>query len=410
MTKGNMNKITAIINDICTIWIDETKKIVRDEGLLIFTVLLPLLYPLLYSWIYNNEVVRDVPVAVVDNSDSKLSRKLTSMLDASPDVETAYRCGSLEEARRLIGLQEVYGVIYIPEDFETRISRMEQSTVSLYCNMALMLTYKAIYQTTTTVIGEINSDIQKSVSGNHTDREDEITTSPINIEEVAMFNSTGGYGSFILPGVLILIIQQVLLLSIGMRNGTVRERRPSKIRNMFAPKPTALLPVVAGKTLCYLSMFTVLATYVLLGIPRIFNFIHTVHPGDFAMFLLPYLLACIFFAMTISVFMKEREEVMLLVVFTSVPLLFISGISWPATNIPEFWKYVSYIFPSTFGIQAFIKMNSMGATFSDIKTEYICLWIQSAVYLITACMVYRKMAAETKDSRDGKKATPESAE
>ena len=153
-----MNKITAIINDICTIWIDETKKIVRDEGLLIFTVLLPLLYPLLYSWIYNNEVVRDVPVAVVDNSDSRLSRKLTSMLDASPDVETAYRCGSLEEARRLIGLQEVYGVIYIPEDFETRVSRMEQSTVSLYCNMALMLTYKAIYQTTTTVIGEINSE------------------------------------------------------------------------------------------------------------------------------------------------------------------------------------------------------------------------------------------------------------
>ena len=305
--KGHMNKISGTINDICTIWIDETKKIFRDEGLLIFTILLPLLYPLLYSWIYNNEVVRDVPVAIVDKSNSELSRKLISRLDASPDVETAYRCGSLEEAQRLVGLQEVYGIVYIPENFDTRINRMEQSTVSLYCNMALMLTYKAIYQTSTAVIAGMNSDIQKSLTGNYTDREDEITTSPIDIEEVAMFNSTGGYGSFILPGVLILIIQQVLLLSIGMRNGTINERRPSKPRRDFTPKPTGLVPVVAGKTMCYLALFTILATYVLLAIPRIFNFVHILHAGDFVMFLLPYLLACIFFAMTVSVFIKERH-------------------------------------------------------------------------------------------------------
>ena len=77
MMKGNMNKITAIINDICTIWIDETKKIVRDEGLLIFTVLLPLLYPLLYSWIYNNEVVRDVPVALKRRGGLSVCRRST---------------------------------------------------------------------------------------------------------------------------------------------------------------------------------------------------------------------------------------------------------------------------------------------------------------------------------------------
>ena len=99
--KEYMNKITGIISNICRIWIDETRRIFRDEGLLIFTILLPLLYPLLYSWIYNNEVVRDVPVALVDNSNSKLSRELASKLDASPDVQIAYRCGNLEEAQRL---------------------------------------------------------------------------------------------------------------------------------------------------------------------------------------------------------------------------------------------------------------------------------------------------------------------
>ena len=123
--KEYMNKITGIISNICRIWIDETRRIFRDEGLLIFTILLPLLYPLLYSWIYNNEVVRDVPVVLVDNSNSKLSRELASKLDASPDIQIAYRCGNLEEAQRLVGLQDVYGIVYIPENFDTRINRME---------------------------------------------------------------------------------------------------------------------------------------------------------------------------------------------------------------------------------------------------------------------------------------------
>lgn len=400
--KEYMNKITGIISNICRIWIDETRRIFRDEGLLIFTILLPLLYPLLYSWIYNNEVVRDVPVALVDNSNSKLSRELASKLDASPDIQIAYRCGNLEEAQRLVGLQDVYGIVYIPENFDTRINRMEQGTVSIYCNMALMLTYKAIYQTATAVIADMNSEIQIALSGNYTDREDEITASPINIEEVAMFNTTGGYGSFILPGVLILILQQVMLLSIGMRNGTIRERRSSVAITEKDGNTAGLISVVAGKTLCYLALFVVLATYVLLAIPRIFNFVHTIHAGDFALFILPYLLACIFFAMTVSCFIKERENVMLLVVFTSVPLLFLSGISWPGSNMPEFWKYLSYIFPSTFGIQAFIKMNSMGATFSDITSKYQCLWIQAAVYFLTSCVVYSRMIAASKNKEKQK--------
>ena len=327
----------------------------------------------------------------------KLHRATFELVPSRPSAQF-----SPEEVALQPKLQDVYGIMYIPENFDTRINRMEQGTVSIYCNMALMLTYKAIYQTATAVIADMNSEIQIALSGNYTDREDEITASPINIEEVAMFNTTGGYGSFILPGVLILILQQVMLLSIGMRNGTIRERRSSVAITEKDGNTAGLISVVAGKTLCYLALFVVLATYVLLAIPRIFNFVHTIHAGDFALFILPYLLACIFFAMTVSCFIKERENVMLLVVFTSVPLLFLSGISWPASNIPEFWKYLSYIFPSTFGIQAFIKMNSMGATFSDITSEYQCLWIQAAVYFLTSCVVYSRMIAASKNKEKQK--------
>lgn len=70
--------------------------------------------------------------------------------------------------------------------------------------------------------------------------------------------------------------------------------------------------------------------------------------------------------MTASIAIRNRETCMLIFVFTSVPLLFISGISWPGAAIPPFWKYVSYIFPSTFGINGFVKINNMGATLSEV--------------------------------------------
>ena len=132
------------LHDMCYIWWLEMKNTFKDEGVLIFFVLVPLGYPLLYSWIYNNEVVRDVPVAVVDQSHSSLSRELLQRIDGTPDVRVAYYCNNLPEAERLVGKQAVNGIILIPENFEEKIGRGEQAHLSVYCDMSLMLTYKAI--------------------------------------------------------------------------------------------------------------------------------------------------------------------------------------------------------------------------------------------------------------------------
>ena len=93
--------------------------------------------------------------------------------------------------------------------------------------------------------------------------------------------------------------------------------------------------------------------------------------------------------MALSAVMRYRENVMLLVVFSSVILLFMSGVSWPQSNIPAFWQGVSWLFPSTFGIRGFVRMNTMGATLTDVSTEYRALWIQTVVYFVLAHEVYR---------------------
>lgn len=382
-------KIITYIIDVAKVWMHEYRQIFKDEGTLLFVILVPLLYPVLYSWIYNNEVVKEVPVAVVDCSHSAMAREFVRHCDASSDVKVAYRCNSMEEAKDLVGHQKVYGVIYMPEDFGTRLGRMEQAHVSVYCNMGLMLTYKAIFQTCTAVAADLNSRIQIELSGAYTAREGELTASPINVRDVPMFNNTGGYGNFILPGVLVLVLQQVLLLGIGMAYGTSYEKHGFVRLKPMLERNFGLSRIMVGRTLGFLVLFVMLSAWVLLAIPRFFNFVHIMPRGEFLLFTIPYLLACIFFAITFSFIVRQRENVMLLVVFTSVPFLFMSGVSWPKSNIPEIWQLTSYLFPSTFGIQGFIKLNTMGCLFSDIWPEIKALWMQVIVYGALATLVTR---------------------
>ncbi len=384
-----MNKITTFWEDTAKVWLHEMRDMFKDEGALLFVILLPLAYPLLYSWIYNNEVVREVPVAVVDNSHSQTSREFVRHVDASPDVRVAVWSNNLEEASRLVARQEVYGIILLPEDFDRQLGRMQQAHVSVYCNMGLMLTYKAIFQTCSAVAADMNSHIQIALSGNPTTREDQLTTHPMQVSDVPIFNNTGGYGNFILPGVLVLIIQQVMLLGIGIAYGTSYEkRRFSRLTPMYERR-FGLARIMIGRTMGFFVLFLLIAAWVLLAVPRMFHFVQMLHFSDFLLFVVPYLLACVFFATTFSFFIRQRENVMLLVVFTSVPFLFMSGVSWPKSNIPEVWQWVSWLFPSTFGIQGFIKMNTLGGVFGDIIPEIKGLWIQTVIYGVFATLVTR---------------------
>ncbi len=375
--------------DLCHIWADEVRTTWKDEGVLIFFILVPLFYPLLYSWIYTNEVVREVPVAVVDLSHSAMSRDFIRQFDASPDTRVAYYCNNLEEAKDVIGRQEAFGVLYFPTDFQTNVMRMEQSRVSVFCDMSFMLYYKAIFQTATAVAGNVNSGIQIERAGNWTDREDEITTKPLDFDEVQIFNATGGYGNFIIPGVLMLIIQQTLLLGVGLSAGTARERSTT---GSFLPDDRyydGVFRTVLGRALCYFMIYAVVAAYVSLAVPRMFSFTSLLSPGDTFWFMLPYVLSCIFFSMIVSCTILHRENIILVVVFTSVPLLFISGVSWPQSAKPEFWQWLSWLFPSTFGIRGFVRMNTMGALLGDVRVEYVALWVQTIVYFFITCLLYR---------------------
>ena len=378
------------LQDACYIWRKEMMRVVKDEGVLIFFIIVPLVYPLLYSWIYNNETVHDVPVCVVDYSHSQLSRKFIRMCDATADVRVAYYAQNLDEAKSLVSRQLVKGVYLIPSDFETKVLRMEQGVISVYCDMSLMLTYKALFQTAQVVSMQMGADIQKRLGQHYTSREEAIAARPLDYADVPIFSPSGGYGSFILPAVLILILQQTLVLGIGLSAGTARDENP--YRNLIPVSDSRYsgpLTIVMGKTMCYLMIYMVMGAWLTAAVPRMFHFPQLAEWQPLLVMMIPYTLACIFFGMMVSCTVKYRENVMLLVVFVSLPLLFMTGVSWPQSNIPGIWQGVSWLFPSTFGARAYVRLNSMGASFTDVMFEYRILWIQTFVYFVLTLIVYR---------------------
>ena len=343
------HKILKWLDDAAYVWRFELRQVLRDEGVLLFFI---------------------------------------RMCDASSEVHVVSYAVDLDDAQSLVSRQIVKGIYLIPEDFATRVNRMQQATVSVYCDMALMLTYKAIYQTAMAVSQQMGAEIQTKLSGNYTAREDLITTSPLDVEEVAMFNPQAGYGTAVLPAVLMLIIQQTLALGIGLAAGTARERNRYGDLVPIHPSYGGIGRIISGKTLCYLMVYAIMTVYLTIAVPKMFHFIHIATWQDLSLLLIPYLLACVFFGMTVSCLVRFRENVILLVVFVSLPLLFLTGVSWPQTSIPGYLQGVSWLFPSTFGVRAYLRLNSMGASVADVSSELRCLWIQVAAYLGTTCLVY----------------------
>lgn len=377
------------IQDTFFIWKDELKNVFKDSGVMIFFFLVPFVYPLLYAFIYNNEVVHNAKMVVVDQSDSYLSREYIRKVDATADVKVVAVCADMEEAKRMLDEKKAYGILYFPSEFSKDIHKGKQATVSLYCDMSALLFYKAFLLATTEVSFEIGKELRAQNNPSSTIEQEKITINPIPYESVALFNSQNGFASFLVPAILILVIQQTLILGIGMLGGTAREKNRFHSLVPVSRHFNGTLRIVFGKSLTYLLLYVVVCIWALGVVPKLFSLPQVGEPWTVMLFVLPYLFASIFLSMTLSGFTTSRESPMLVFVFTSVILLFISGVSWPKEAIPPFWKAVGYLFPSTPGIQGFIRINTAGATLNEVAHEYRTLWIQAGVYFITACMIYR---------------------
>lgn len=384
-----MNQFIQNLKDIWYVLCLELSRIFSDTGVIVIFFVAGLLYPILYNLIYDKNNLTDVPVAVVDQDSSSDSKRFINKLDATPDVKVAYHCVNMDEAEELFRQHVVHGIVYFPSDYSHHLANLEQATLSLYCDMSSFLYYRSTYMGVNFVMLDEMKNIElhryNALGMNGEDALKMVESLPY--EGVTLFSPSDGFSSFLMPAVLILILHQTLLFGILMLSGTAYEEGKVYVPDNL--RRNGVRRVVIGRALAYLLIYIGLSVYGLILIPHIFHLPQTADIATLAGFILPFLLAAIFFSITIGCFIRNREIGLVLLAPLTIIMLFISGFSWPTCNMPAFWQWASYLFPSTFGIQAYIGINTMGDTLAQVRPQIFGLWVQAGIYFLTATIALR---------------------
>lgn len=384
------------IIDIFNVWKRETKLCFRDEAVLIFFLLLPAMYPVLYSLIYNTEVARDIKVVVVDDCRSQLTRQFAHELDATPEVAVMDYVSNMQDAQRLIASHDAYGIVYFPRDFSSNIENGLQGHVSLYCDMGVLMRYKQMLSGLTAVQMDLCTKMQSSKTAPLTYQNSAI----IESKQVPIINKSTGIASALLPLILVAVIQQSLILGICVLRAGSRERR---LRNKGLDPMDVGAGVSAsiiGKSLCHIFIYFIPVVYVLFFVPMFFDFPQLGDPLDILLLMLPFMLASSLLGQTLSVFVNDRESTFLVIAFTSLFFVFLSGISYPRYAMSSLWTALGNMVPLTWGGNGYVALMCGGAELSQVATNYKMLWVLSGVYFVSAYCVerficrprYRRMA------------------
>ncbi len=370
---------------------NELKAIFKDAGAVLIFMIALIIYPLLYAIAYEKEVVRDIPVAVVDLDHSAMSRQASRMVDATEQLNVTDKTVSLKEAEQLFYQGLVKGVLLIPNHFEKDILSGKQTNVVVYSDASYFLLYKQVYAGAIYSIGTLSAGIEikrmlaeGKAMGQAFEQQD-----PLKVDVKNLYNPAAGYGSFVLPGIVILILQQTLLIGIGMMGGTQRERNLFHVIHEKANRKWGSIPVILGKSFAYTFIYIFNAIFCMVILHHWFALPDNGSFWNAIVLLIPYLLSVSFLGLAISVFFRERVYSLLFMVFLSPVVLFLSGLSWPAASIPPFLYAIAHIFPSTSMIPIYIRMRICGASLDQLTAEWGFIMIQMVIYFVLACISYK---------------------
>lgn len=385
------NKFIEGARETAAIFVDELKLIFSDAGAVLLFMIAMVIYPLLYAFAYEKEVVKEIPVAVVDLDHTATSRQYSRMADATEQINVVSKPISLKEAEEFYYQGKVKGVILIPNNFEKDILGARQTAVTVYCDASNFLLYKQVLTGTTFANGTFSGGVEvKRMLAEGKNMVQAIDQQePLKVSTYNLYNISNGYGSFVMPGMILIIMQQTLLIGIGMLGGTIREKKMFLKKSGRARYHMGSVRLVFGKASAYTIIYLFNALFALAILYNWFKYPDNNNFITIASLFVPYILAISFLGLAISMFFKERVHSMLFMVFLSPMVVFLSGLSWPSSSIPPALYGLAHIFPSTTMIPAYLKLRTAGANLTDVRMEFGLLIIQALIYFTLAVFSYR---------------------
>ena len=349
-------------------------------------------YGFLYNYMYAPNVVREVPVCVVDHSHTALSREYIRLLDATPDVAVAYQAQDMAEAKGLMLRAEVYGIVYLPRDLEGRMLRGEPSVYPFYATTDAFLYYEAMERANLEVMEAMDDAHRTELLGDLSlgGLAAVATQSPVTVVGTALYNPIEGYGVYLIPSVLMIIIFQTLMMLVAMMANRKSERPlMAACGRMRVDRTRLAFALVCGKTLTYAVLYGIFAFFLVGLLPLIFDIPRGASWGALAVLLIPYILGTSFLGLALSRWYTDAEAPILLIAFFSIGLIFLSGVSYPLELIPWYWRAVHYIIPAAPAVLAYVGISAMEATLHDVWPQLLALWVQMGVYFVLAVWTYR---------------------
>ena len=357
----------------------------RDEGVVIFFLVLNAVYPVLYALIYNPEVVRNERVVVVDDNRTHASRDLVRRLDATQEIAIAGYAANMQEAQEAMHRKDCYGILHVPRDFGQSVGRGEQAHVSLYCDMSVMMRYKAMFTALSNVTQTMGNERMAAV----VEPVVNMGGSIVENHQVPVGNPAMGIASAVLLFILPLVLQQSMILGIAMlHGGSIERRRRNGGRDPMAVEASPGATIV-GKMMCHQIIYVLPVIYVLHYVPLMFGFPQYGNLLHIICLAVPFVIAVSFMGQTLSAFVNERESVFLLFVFSSVVFVFLTGVSWPRYLMSRLWWLVGDCVPATWMVNGYVLMQTNASTLYQVQHPYWMLWIQVPVMFVLAYLVER---------------------
>jgi ABC-2 type transport system permease protein len=359
----------------------EMRRILNDRGVFGLIVMAPVIYGILYPQPYLGQLLRSIPVAIVDQDHTELSRNLVQTLNADEAVTVAIRADTLAEAQAALARRQVFAILGIPEGTEREVLKGNKARLPAYVDSAYFLLYNRMLQGISEASGAVSLEIAA-----HGARADgslfhaaSIRSSPVELLSQPLFNPTGGYASYVVPAAFVLILQQTLFLGSATLGGVAYEEGGSQGRRQRAGARA-----IIGQALAHLCLAMPGMALYLIVLPRVYGFSTLGSLLDLFLMVIPFALSVSFLGQFISLWFMRRETAVLLFIAVSLPLFFMVGVSWPVEAIPDILRSASRIFPSTSAIDGFVRINQMGASLRDVARDWTALWILTGVYGLLA--------------------------
>ncbi|WP_231758534.1 ABC transporter permease [Microbulbifer elongatus] len=336
-----------------------------------------LFYSAIYPGPYSPQAYRDMPIYALDMDNSALSRQLLAHIDAADLLHIVDRSADPLAARRALEASEVLGIVEIPAGLQRDLVRGESPVVGLLANAGYLLAYSQLADAATDAVleagGELGAVAFAATSGKPALAA--VTQAPFQLKVVELFNPGGGYASFVVPAVAMVILQQTMLIGLGLLCDARRQLK--------TPMPSTWGSAIAwtlGRNLPWVGIYLLQFLVIRWIIFPVYHLPAVGQAVELLPFLALFLLSVSLLGLLVAELFQSAEDVIPFLLFTSLPIVFLSGFSWPLESVPAPLRALSYLIPSSAGVQGFVRLNQLGVGFESVVVPLITLAAQCILY------------------------------